>query len=276
MRAVAWLVASALLVGGCTNRATPVDLSSLRTPIAPSPTSEPAPSPAPPAPSPNPPTYSVRLFVVTLSSHCEGCLAEIISGPGKGASGTTVDGQVTLQIPESGPVTVRISKDKYRPATTNLFVDGPNSRGQIVTLEAAVPTVDFSGPRLLEVRADAACNRLPEALRVRTYAVSFVKSGPGRFSAEPTDEIFSSFVVDIFGLVDEASILIEEPDSGQPGIIERLPDGGTLRMDIWADLPVASVDAISVPLEGKVSFCEVSGRCTVCDSKAHQLTLTRR
>ena len=274
MRAVAWSIAAALVSGGC--GAKPVDLSSLRTPLAPS---APAASAPPPAPSPSPTTFSLRLYVATMSVPCSGCLVEIINGPGKGTSGTTVDGLLTLPIPESGTVTVRASRDKYKPATTNLVVDGPNSRGQVI-LEAAVPTVDFSGPRLVEVRAgtEASCSRLPAELRVRTYAVSFAKSAPGMFTAEPTGGSFTAFAVYIFGLVDEAHVLIENIESGPPGIIERLPDGSTLRMGVWTDLfPIANRDAISASMSGTISYCEASGRCTVfCDSNAHQLTLTRR
>jgi hypothetical protein len=267
MRAVTWLIVSAL--SGIACGADPI-----RVPVTPS---QFTPSPGP-AFVPTP-TYLVRVFVLTMTSPCSGCLVEITNGPGAGLAATTVRGEATFGNLEPGAVTVRASRDKYRPATITLMVDGPRTTiGGTVFLEPAVPTIDFTGARLLEVRADATCNQLPAEFRVRTYRVSLVRSNPGRFQAEPLDNVFKEFTVSVFGLVDEAAFAVADLDLELPGIVEELPDRATLRMDLYSfPVPVANRDAVSTPIEGSIAYCDASAKCTaVCNSKAHQLTLTRR
>src|SRR5689334_13450265 len=108
MKVVVWLVASAVVIGGC--GADPVDFSSLRTPAAPSP--GPAFVPA------TVPTYPFGLYVSTVGIPCSGCLVEIIDGPGAGSSATTIEGgRANFYLPQTGALTVRVSKSKYRTAT---------------------------------------------------------------------------------------------------------------------------------------------------------------
>jgi hypothetical protein len=267
MRAAAWLVVSVL--SGIACGAAPVAL-----PVTPSAVTPPPAPPVVPVPF-----YHLGLFVLTMTTPCSGCLVEIISGPGSGASATTVQGHVTLRIPEpGGAVTIRASRDKYRPATSTMLVDGLNPivSGR-VSLEPAAPTVDVAGARLLEVRAGETCSNLPTELRLRTYPVSFVKQDPNIFQAEPIGGVFSkNFHVRVLGLVDEAVVGIG--DFFEVGIVEQLPDGGRLEIHLWPSIvPVVDPDAISATIEGTVLYHHPSPiRWVLCESKAHSFTLTRR
>ena len=224
--------------------------------------------------SPSVPPNRVFLFVTVLHTPCSGCLVEITAGPGAGRSATTAHGEATLEIPQREAVTLRASKKGYRPATTTVSVTG-----SLVTLnlESEGPTIDLAGARLLEIRADVACDQLPAALRVRRYPVSLVKE-TSRFRVYPVDDVFTDFLMAVGASVDEAFFVIENWDNEQDGIIERLPAGGALRIQLWTYLvPVANPDAISTPIEGTISYCDTASSCiAVCESQTHQLTLTRR
>jgi hypothetical protein len=175
-------------------------------------------------------------------------------------------------------VAVRVSKDKYRAATTTLTLDGRNSSGSVF-LESEGPAIDLSGARVLGLRADDSCDRLPVALRARDYPVSLAKSSPGFFRAEPVDQIFKTFVVGVGASVDEAIFGVENWNTADEGIIEELPDGGTLRIHLWmwSAVPVENPNAISTSIEGTIMYCDASSKCTaLCESKTHQLQLTRR
>jgi hypothetical protein len=147
-------------------------------------------------------------------------------------------------------------------------------------LESEGPAIDVAGPRFLSLRADDTCDRLPEGLRARTYPVSLAKSGQGLFRAEPVDQIFKKFFVAVGVSVDEATFGVEDWATEQDGIIEELSDGGTLRIHLWMSsvVPVANPNAISTSIEGTFTYCDASSGCgsAVCESKSHQLTLTRR
>jgi hypothetical protein len=93
----------------------------------------------------------------------------------------------------------------------------------------------------------------------------------------PVGDVFTDFLMSVAVSIDEAIFIIENWDNEQEGIIERLPDGRTLRMNLWTYLvPVANRDAISTPIEGTISYWDSSKALGVCVSKTHQLTLTRR
>ena len=268
MRAVICLVASAVVAGGC--GAPPIDLSSRATPIAPSPPVVSSPTAAP--------TYSVALIVYTLGTPCSGCRMEITTGPSAGLSTTTTNGHGTLYVQDAPSVTLRVSKDRYRAATTSLTLDGRNSAGTVV-LQSEGPAIDLAGARFLDLQAADSCDRLPVALRARTYPVSLARSGQGLFRAEPVGQQFKTFVVEVGASVDEAIFEVLDRRKGTSGIIEELPDGGTLQIDLWmwAVVPVENPNAISTSIEGSMMYCDASSRCTaVCESRDHQLTLTRR
>jgi len=244
-------------------------------PVTPSPvTSSPGPAFVPP------PTYRLDMGILTINMPCSGCLVEITSGPGAGLSLTTArGGQAAFGIPEpGGVVTVRASKDNYRPTTTTLTVNGSSNIGEL-SLQPNAPLVDLVGARSVEVRADAACaNGLPAEFRVRTYPVSLVKENPNIFRAQPPHEGFSRFVMQVFALVEEVWFAIDNWEPEGPGIIEPLPNGTTLQIDLWSwEVPVSNPDSISTPIGGTISICDASNKCTaVCRSNTHQLTLTRR
>jgi hypothetical protein len=204
---------------------------------------------------------------------------EITSGPSAGLSTTTTLGYGTLYVEDAPSVTVRVSKDKYRAATVSLTLNGSNSAGTVV-LQSEGPAIDLAGARLLDLRSDDTCDRLPVALRARTYPVSLARSGQGLFKAEPVDRQFKTFTVEVGASVDEAIFVILDPQKRTSGIIEELPDGGRLEIDLWmlsSVVPVENPNAISTPIEGTFMSGDASSRCiAVCESKAHQLTLTRR
>jgi hypothetical protein len=48
-------------------------------------------------------------------------------------------------------------------------------------------------------------------------------------------------------------------------------------MYAWTEaFAVSSSDTISRSSQGEISYCDASVKCSRCDSKNHQLTLTRR
>jgi hypothetical protein len=135
------------------------------------------------------------------------------------------------------------------------------------------------------VRAAAVCDQLPAELRTRTYPVSFRWLAPGVFRfegvfrAEPIGGAFDDFYLWVVGLADEAAFAAHHPTFfDEAGIVERLPDGGTLYINMSTGVvPVANPDEVSTAIGGSISYCDAASKCTAeCASNAHQLRLTRR
>ena len=245
--------------------------------------SEPSPAASiPPLVTPSAaPTYRLQVHVITMGTPCSGCVVEITSAPAAGMSATTAEGRATFDLPAPGVVELRASKDGYRTATATVTVENSyNPTYQSVRLESDRPAIDLAGMHTLEVRAAAACSQLPDELRVRTYPVSLAGWGSAfTFRAYSADnDAFVDFLMWVGVSVDNAFLVIENWTNERDGIIERLPAGGTLRIHLWSSVvPASNPDAISTPIEGTISYCDASSNCiAICESKNHQLTLTRR
>ena len=215
---------------------------------------------------------------------CAGCLVEITSGPGAGASAATGSvgpsfGNVNFQIPVPGAVTLRVSKDGYRVVDDTVEMDRSRSTTfRTITIESVLPPIDLSGSGVLELRADAACSQLPPEVRTRTYPVSVVKQDRG-FRFFPVEDVFKDFLMWAGVSGNDVAIIIENWANEQEGIVEQLSSGHVLKIQAWTEVfPVSNgCDTISRTIEGTISYCDASSRCSVvCESKNHQLTLTRR
>jgi hypothetical protein len=156
------------------------------------------------------------------------------------------------------------------------------------------PPADIAGVYTLTLTADNACTSLPAQLRNRTYTATIVPNGRSRFTAKLSDARFHSIPCppgrpletcthDRIGIGlagDYASISI--------GVIEELGEGGFLTFQATT-AGTFGPTGISAPLGGEISYCPAEpvlidqgtwwcavDAGVVCDSRDHQLTLTRR
>jgi hypothetical protein len=253
-------------------------------PSAPPATLQPFPSPAPPIGIPAAP-FQLSVWVMnTTGGPCSGCFVEIASSPGAGASATTpgAPGSAVFNIPFPGALTLRASKEGYRLVQSTVTVDGMRQTTfHSMMIESVLPPVDLSGVRVLELRADAACSQLPSERRTRTYAVSAVRLDEGYrpYKFYPANGVFNDFLVWAYVSGNDTAInIVNWENEQEAAIVEPLPSGNVLRIRAWTGVfAVSNPDSISTTMEGTISYCDASSKCSaVCNSKNHEVTLSRR
>jgi hypothetical protein len=200
------------------------------------------------------------------------------------------------------PVTLTASRDGHHPETRTFpppntpvsrLVEGGSWHVQIY-LAPLGPPADIAGVYTVTMSADSACSGLPPDTRSRTYTATVLPAGRSQFIATLSGARFHSIPcppgrppetcthnrIGIGLAGDYASIGI--------GIIEELGESGFLTFQAGAAGTVGPT-GISAPLGGEVFYCPTepvlidqgTWWCPVdtgvgCDSRHHQLTLTRR
>ena len=130
------------------------------------------------APQPAPATASLFGTVVDIAGRpIPGALVENVDGQGAAASTVTNEtGRYELQVPVSGSVTVRVSKEGYSSLVSAVNLPRPSATD--FDLRFLGPSVDLRGAFTMTFTADAAaCTQLPPFMRTRTYSASMSQVG---------------------------------------------------------------------------------------------------
>lgn len=224
-----------------------------------------------------------------------GARVEILNGPQAGTS-TTSDafGNFSLTGTVDDTTQFRASKDGYVTATATALpgCDGCNPRRWIFFyLDVLEPPVDLSGNYTLTFTADSACANLPDELRTRTYDATIRAHTKTSLSVVPSGPAFSDNLSLFYLNVAGNFVNVSLGDHTDPGIAERVAPNTYFAFGGWSTVTVAApVHTITTPFEGWIDHCVLKAPigtrydCTAantvtfarCQSKKHQLTLTRR
>jgi hypothetical protein len=159
---------------------------------------------------------------------------EVIAGVLLGSVTTTDrEGRFSFStpVPDSQPVTLRITRDGHHAATVP---GGPN--GFRVTL-VPIDLADVRGRYTAMFSASVACTQIPETLRTRTYIAAISPTGSGRtlVTGELTGAVFQYGYSNFFGVLgsDAFRVFISSYDAfnwwlEDHPLIERLAEGGHL------------------------------------------------
>ena len=243
-----------------------------------------------------------------------GARVEVVNGSQAGTFTTAgADGQFSLSGAFDAGSTFRASQDGYVAATqgwtcsTGLGTCPANGANPWLGfyLDVLVAPVDITGNYTLTFIADSACSDLPSELRTRTYGATITPSQPGNplhtslnntISGAPFLGSFRSFGIGVAG-----HYLGFWLDGGHdPPLVEQVAQNSYLAFSGVAAASVGtSASAITTSFDGWIEYCVMPSpmgaayNCGTsnttgdpiprqaitrahCESKNHQLILTRR
>ena len=158
-------------------------------------------------------------------------------------------------------------------------------RTRSITLFVSAPPVNIVGEYTMTFTADGTCGNLPHELRSRTYQVAIT---PGTFDPIPPHMVFDLRL--------SGADILENPSIGVAGdvvgfklfndcypyIVERVATNMHVAITGWAEIANWRLGGseFAVPFDGWIEYFDrppSQGRPLVsCQSKSHQLRLTRR
>jgi hypothetical protein len=264
-----------------------------RSPVAPAPTSPPGVSAAQPATA-----YEVFGYVAdTAFRPLAGVAVEVVDGPQAGMLLTSgAAGAFTYSATFGGSVTARATKDGYITATKGIQANPSLGRAWIFFELAPIgQPVQAAGDYALTITADSTCGGLPGEFRTRGYAAKVVSRANSNTPANMRfDGIVSgaAFVSNLFWIGVAADYVAISLEGEGPSIVEKVAPDAYLAFYGTAGSSVATstISTITGAFDGSIEYCVVKsptsfyddcyeGRAIareVCQSKNHQLTLTRQ
>jgi hypothetical protein len=266
-----------------------------RSPVAPAP----VPQAGVPQPLPQPTTaYEVFGYVAdTAFRPLAGVTVEVVDGPQAGMLLTSgAAGAFTYSATFGGSVTVRATKDGYITATKGIQANPSLGRAWIFFEMAPIgQPVQAAGVYALTITADSTCSALPDQFRTRGYAAKVVSransNGPANMSFDGSVS-GGAFHSNLFWIGVAADYVAISLEGEGPSIVEKVAPDAYLAFYGTAGSSVATstVSTITSAFDGSIEYCVVKsptslyddcyeGRAItheVCQSKNHQLTLTRR
>jgi len=227
---------------------------------------------------------------------------EVLGGPQAGTPATAdSEGHFSLTGSFDDATHFRATREGHVDATGTLSPTCPTcvTTRRYIYFHLAVlsPPVDIAGDYTLTFIADSACTDIPSELRTRTYAATIA---PGSNSHSPAHTYFivtvsgASFLTDYgsFPIGVAGDFLAFELRGEGPYLVEQVAPNTYLGFDGRAEASVATarVSSIATPFQGFVDYCALPspmgqyydcrpGLATAhaeCESKNHQLILTRR
>jgi hypothetical protein len=237
-----------------------------------------------------------------------GVRIEIVDGPQAGSSMTSdAAGQFSLTGPFVSTNTFRAVKDGYVTATQGFSTSTPGGRPWLYFyLQPVAAPVNIAGDYTLTFVADRGCTQLPSEVRTRTYTATITRASPTSpantsyeltITGAPLLERFRSFTIGVAG--DSLGFWLH--GGHDPPLVEQLAASTYLGYSGWAAARVGTspVSTISTPFEGWIEYCVLRSAMSApyncgtsnwtgepipglaveyahCESKDHQLILTRR
>ena len=215
-----------------------------------------------------------------------GARVENVDGQGTTASTLSGDaGRYVLQVPSSGSIRVRASKDGY--TSSEYRVDLPRLFPADFVLQFTGPSFVLSGTYTVTFSADAACTQFPASIRTRTYTASITPAfSPNGYVATLSGAQFygNRFIAQVAG---NAASFTTLPDGREAVVHEQVTDSTSIWIDFFAKAPAVDAPSFSVPMYGDYTYCGDDDdnrlnptRCRIppltCTSANHTFTLTRR
>ena len=202
----------------------------------------------------------------------DGARVEVVDGPQAGRS-TTADanGNFSLSGTFDDATRFRATKDGHL-AATQVSRTFPNISGRLLifSLEVPAPPVNMAGDYTLTFIADSACVGLPDDVRTRTYAATITPWSSTSFNVALSGASFlpsrDSFPIGVAG--DYLTFWFADP-----AIVEQFAANTQIELYGSAGVSVGTsgVSTIAVSWDGEFEYSQ-----TECESKNHQLILTRR
>jgi hypothetical protein len=233
-----------------------------------------------------------------------GARVEFLDGPQTGVSTTAgSDGGFTLSGTVDDTTRFRASKDGHVAGTATIqpSCDRCNPRRWVYFyLDVLEPPVAIAGDYTLTFTADSACASLPDELRNRSYTVTIAPADlnwPGypaqsatSFKITPRGSAFPTGLNHFYLNVAGSYVNVSLGDHTDPGVTERIDANTYFAFGGWAVTSAATpVSTIFTTFDGWIDSCvnpDMGDRydCTPgptvtrvrCESKKHQLMLTRR
>lgn len=275
-----------------------------------------APSAAPqPAPQPVPQPNSAQLNGSVFDSAYRpiaGARVEVLDGPQAGTFTTaSATGAFSLTGTFDSATTFRATHEAHVGATRSWTQCAGCVRPWLgFRLAVIAPAVNVAGNYTLTFIADSVCADLPTEVRTRTYSATIAPDSSfpdvpantaftGTVSGAPLLEPYNSFSMSVAG--DYVAFWIGDLHHGGPGVVERVeldtkPDNsaGHEYLAFTGEAAASSVEtavsAISAHFDGRIEYCSPTSEmgaiydCDLdravtrarCESKNHQLILTRR
>jgi hypothetical protein len=208
---------------------------------------------------------------------------EVVEGRDAGLSTTTdAAGEFTLAGTFDQATRFRAVKEGHVSATQS-WSCGTGSCWLGFYLAVLAPPVDIAGAYRLTFVADPACTDLPEEVRSRTYDATITrdpKLDAPAGTALTLTAVGATFIdgLDHFGIgVAGDHVAFWLWGGHNPAIGEQVAPNAFLTISGAADAFVgASQATISAPLEGWIEYGGAAVPRVRCESKEHQLVLTRR
>ena len=223
---------------------------------------------------PTPSSTGVRGSVSdTAFRHLGGARVEVIDGPQAGMS-TTADanGSFSLSGTFDDATRFRATKDGHLAATqVSQTLPHISWRFLIFSLEVTAPPVNMAGDYTLTFIADSACVGLPDHVRMRTYAATITPWSSTSFNVALSGASFlpsqDSFPIGVAG--DYLTFWFADP-----AIVEQIAANTQVELYGSAGVSVGTsgVSTITIPWDGEFEYSQQ----TECDSKNHQLIVTRQ
>jgi hypothetical protein len=215
-----------------------------------------------------------------------GALVEVTTGVGERLNARTDESGTYRLYGVSGEIGLRVTGDRYQPATRSLVVSNHGTTYD-VELPLAVPPPDMSGVYTLTITAAASCGvglgqeHVPEEARVRTYQANVRQNG-SRAEVTLSGSTLGRHI--FFGRVEAGRVQFslgewDWNDFYTPLITEQLPSSRWLGIEGFVTAPV-SANHLSGALDGSFSIRNESEYgwyhpTASCYSENHQFVLSR-
>jgi hypothetical protein len=208
-----------------------------------------------------------------------GARIEAFDGLGTRTSAVTnSSGYYELEVPSTGSITLRASKDGY--SSLEHSVDLPRTVGVNFVLDLDERAIVLSGDYQMTLAADAACVQLPVEARTRTYDALMSPVTPEYYQGTLRNGTFrGAFIAQVAG----RSARFFANDS-ETLIVERPAPSAFLVIDFVSGSAPVDEPSVTVPMVGSFEYCADADSDTflcrvprvTCRSSNHTLTLTRR
>jgi hypothetical protein len=234
---------------------------------------------------------------------------EVVDGP---QAGTSLVSDASGVVPLIGPFvsdnTFRASKEGYITATQGFNVSTPGGRPWLAFyLKPVAAPANIAGDYTLTMTADSACTELPAALQARSFPAR-IAPATGPATASGTSFELTVIGTPVLGRLTGFEIGVAGDTLGfwlhgghDPVLVEQLTGNTYLAYSGWGTATISGSEpaTISAPFEGWIEYCAMPApmvavyNCgtsnstgdpipgaalarTHCESRNHQLVLTRR
>ena len=251
--------------------------------------------------TPSVPLQSLHGYVAdTAFRGVTGAKVEVLDGPQAGTSLVSdALGQFSYMGTFATPVTFRITKDGYITATETSKVSAPGGRPWVyVRLEAVATPANIAGEYMLTLTADSSCTEIPSEWRTRTYAATITPGADPHVrpdtlltltaSGAPFLANRNAFQIGVSSDAVGFTIFYGE----DYGLVEQLTSTTFLAYQgsAFTSIEGSSASTITARLGGIIDYCALQSETgwtydcnsgariahATCESKNHQLILTRR